>query len=1131
MTTKQRNPSTVCTLILLLAALYSANLQPARAMPRALDLTIYVDGLLPPWEEAGWSYGTTVELNHPTSHSGTSAIAVTHTEAYGALSLHATSPVNTAGYAFVEFWVYGAGPAGSALTLSSGDNPTDFYEFTAPPNVWTQYKAPLADLGNPAQIERLNWQDATGAAQPTYYVDDIRLLAVETPPAFPDANPDGSRSWEPGPSGVAVAPNGRVYMVVYQENRVYSWPSVAAMTGGTAPDKTFGSDGLGDPDDEQNGCRAKPTSASLLCGPESITVDANGNLYVADTYNHRVLIFYNPDTDGSPTTADKVLGQPDGDFTSRAINYDNNPNDEVVPGFCFVRGVAIGLASSVWVVDEFNYRVVRFNSPLTSDTLPDQVLGQDSLKTVKNPCVAQPANEQGANRFSLPLGVAVDYLGYVYVADLGNNRVQRFVYPTTNGPNADASYAGLNLPHDVAVDGRGHLYIADTGNNRVLAYIDGAAGDLTADHTIGGRNYPMGMAFTAQHDLLVADCGSPQPNSSYPPCVYGTRGVYLFKMPDAPTQPPTDTPTDTPPTSPTVTPEPGADVTLYVDAQANRGPISPYIYGMNEYAMAGGVAFMQELGLPVRRWGGNLTSRYNWQTDISNHGSDWFFANSKQSDAMNLPADSKVIRVIEQNRQAGADSFLVMPMSGYVANNNATACGFSVAKYGAQQATAAGDGRPDCGNGVLAGGALITNNDKLDASIAVNETWVKDWVAYLVGRYGAAANGGIRFYNLDNEPDLWFETHRDIRPEGLTFVQLRDLGYLYGAAIKQADPTALVLGPAVHGWPYYWHSPYDGQREDWATPDDRDSHGGLPLLVWYLQQMRAYEQQHGVRILDYLDIHYYPQGYLPGHPDYEETQIALNDAGSAARQANRLASTRSLWDPTYVDKSWIAEAGPDGGIVRLIPRMKAWIAEHYPGTKLAIGEYNWGGLEHINGALAQADVLGIFGREGVDLATLWEPPAPDQPGAYAFRIYRNYDGAGSRFGETRVQAISSDQGRLAVYAAQREGDKALTVVVINKTGSALATRLQLWNFAPGGPAEVYRYSSDNLNAIVRLADQPVETAGSTDGSTVGLTASFPANSITLLEIPGQVSNNPPPTPDPTEEPAGSRRTYLPGVQR
>jgi len=232
-----------------------------------------------------------------------------------------------------------------------------------------------------------------------------------------------------------------------------------------------------------------------------------------------------------------------------------------------------------------------------------------------------------------------------------------------------------------------------------------------------------------------------------------------------------------------------------------------------------------------------------------------------------------------------------------------------------------------------------------------------------------------------------------------------------------------------------------------------------------------------------------------------------------------------------VDKSWIAEAGPDGGIVRLIPRMKAWIAEHYPGTKLAIGEYNWGGLEHINGALAQADVLGIFGREGVDLATLWEPPAPDQPGAYAFRIYRNYDGAGSRFGETRVQAISSDQGRLSVYAAQREGDKALTVVVINKSGGTLATRLQLWNFAPGGPAEIYRYSSDNLNAIVRLADQPVETAGSTDGSTVGLTASFPANSITLLEIPGQVSNNPAPTPDPTEEPAGSRRTYLPGVQR
>jgi hypothetical protein len=246
--------------------------------------------------------------------------------------------------------------------------------------------------------------------------------------------------------------------------------------------------------------------------------------------------------------------------------------------------------------------------------------------------------------------------------------------------------------------------------------------------------------------------------------------------------------------------------------------------------------------------------------------------------------------------------------------------------------------------------------------------------------------------------------------------------------------------------------------------------------------MQTYEQQHGVRILDYLDLHYYPQA----------NGVSLSTAGNAATQALRLRSTRSLWDPTYVDESWIADV-QDGPYVRLIPRMRQWVADNYPGTKLAITEYNWGGLEHINGALAQADMLGIFGREGLDLATLWGPPGIDQPGMFAFRMYRNYDGLGSTFGETSLQAASADQNKLAVYASRRTSDGALTLMVINKTAQALSSTLSLAHFSPGASAQVYRYSSANLNAIVQAAYQPV-TAG-------GFTASFPANSITLFVIP------------------------------
>jgi hypothetical protein len=242
--------------------------------------------------------------------------------------------------------------------------------------------------------------------------------------------------------------------------------------------------------------------------------------------------------------------------------------------------------------------------------------------------------------------------------------------------------------------------------------------------------------------------------------------------------------------------------------------------------------------------------------------------------------------------------------------------------------------------------------------------------------------------------------------------------------------------------------------------------------------MHAYEQQHGVRILDYLDVHIYPQ----------IDNIFSDSLGNSDVQAKRLRSTRQLWDPTYIHEGWIGQP------VYLIPRMQKWVANDYPGTKLAITEYNWGALGYMNGALAQADLLGIFGREGLDLATLWGPPEDaNAPGIFAFRMYRNYDGQGSSFGETSLQAASTDQDKLAIYAAQRSQDGTLMLMVINKTEQRLTSHMTLANFQPAAAVQVFLYSNANLAAIVRAPDQPLTADG--------FTADFPANSISLLVIP------------------------------
>jgi len=523
-----------------------------------------------------------------------------------------------------------------------------------------------------------------------------------------------------------------------------------------------------------------------------------------------------------------------------------------------------------------------------------------------------------------------------------------------------------------------------------------------------------------------------------------------------------------------------AGPSVVVDAAADVHAISPDIYGMN-YAAEG---LAKELGLPVRRWGGNATTRYNWQNDTYNTGSDWYFENIPNTLPVGrtLPDGSAADQFVEQDRRTGTKTLITLPTAGWVARRRPPGdthpydCGFKASVYGAQQSTDPWD--PNCGNGVKTSGANVTGNDPADTSVASDPAFVQAWVSHLVARYGKASAGGVAYYELDNEPELWSATHRDVRPQHLGYDELVSRAQAYAPAVKAADPGAKVIGPSGWGWTAYFWSDLDTSAGGawWNDPKDRNAHGGVPLVEWYLQQMKAYEVAHGRRILDVVDEHFYPQG-----------NGVASGATDPATNALRLRSTRSLWDPGYVDESWIADK------IQLIPRMRAWVANDYPGTKTSLSEYSWGALNDINGALAQADVLGIFGREQLDMATLWGPPAATDPGAYAFRMYLNVDGAGGRFGNTSVRATSTDQDSVAVYAARRGAKGALTLMAINKTGGTQTVPVTLQHFSAGKNAKVWRYGAAEPGAIQHPA--AVEVKGN------AFTATLPANSITLYVVP------------------------------
>jgi len=163
----------------------------------------------------------------------------------------------------------------------------------------------------------------------------------------------------------------------------------------------------------------------------------------------------------------------------------------------------------------------------------------------------------------------------------------------------------------------------------------------------------------------------------------------------------------------------------------------------------------------------------------------------------------------------------------------------------------------------------------------------------------------------------------------------------------------------------------------------------------------------------------------------------------------------------------------------LIPRMKNWVATNYPGTKIGVTEYNWGAETNINGAIAQADLLGIFGREGLDLATRWTTPANTAPTYNAMKLYRNYDGNKSTFGDTSVQATVPNPDNLSAFGAVRTSDGAMTLMVINKDlNNATPIMVSLANFNAAGTAQ--RWQLTSANTINHLANMTLTTGTLSD---------------------------------------------------
>jgi mannan endo-1,4-beta-mannosidase len=247
-----------------------------------------------------------------------------------------------------------------------------------------------------------------------------------------------------------------------------------------------------------------------------------------------------------------------------------------------------------------------------------------------------------------------------------------------------------------------------------------------------------------------------------------------------------------------------------------------------------------------------------------------------------------------------------------------------------------------------------------------------------------------------------------------------------------------------------------------SAPDWQRVKAGFSwYLDYYLDTMKKAEATSGKRLLDVLDVHWYPEAR-------GDHRITDGDAASSADAAARMQAPRSLWDASYHENSWIQQALP--AFLPLLPRLRQSIAQYYPGTKLAITEYDYGARNAISGGITQADVLGVFGREGVYIATIWGIGATDQYALAGFQLYRDYDGRRGTFGSTSVRATSADIASLSAYASIDGSDASVVhLVLLNKSASdTIAAKIQL----SGGDysrGDVYGFDATSARITPRAA--------------------------------------------------------------
>ncbi|HKV26085.1 MAG TPA: glycoside hydrolase family 44 protein [Candidatus Acidoferrum sp.] len=521
-----------------------------------------------------------------------------------------------------------------------------------------------------------------------------------------------------------------------------------------------------------------------------------------------------------------------------------------------------------------------------------------------------------------------------------------------------------------------------------------------------------------------------------------------------------------------------ANVTISINPAVTK-PISPYIYGINFYS---GITNSPRL-LTFDRDGGNRWTAYNWITNASNAGSDYLYENDNYLSSSNVPAEA-VRSFIAADQANSMASLVTLQLQGLVsADENgpvSTSNPPDLTRF-----------RPVVVKKSTASAAPFTLTPppaSTDNNVYMDEfAWALDQKFPGMGIFGASP-AHPTFISLDNEPELWNSTHLEVQgPNPVTSDAYITKTVKLAEALKDQFPNLIVFGPVHYGF----QGIYNWQGELSATPA-----GANWFPDKYFQALKTASASYGRPVVDVYDFHWYVEEY-----DSSGTR-ALDLTGTTLTPAQVqliVQSPRALWDPTFTDSTnsnpWIYQELGNTPI-KILGRLQSKINAENPGMKIAITEYENGGWNHIAGTIAQAENLGVFGAQGLFAASFWPPNGTYEYALAGFRAFRGFDGATACFGDTSIQATSSNVANVVAYASSDSTTPGRYVfVAINRSASSQVTAIN--GLALNGTAYLYQMTAATAQSQSTIAPVPIGTMQVSGSS---LTITLPALSVTTIEM-------------------------------